>query len=230
MNDKPTKVAIAIDAFFLLMAGGMIVWIVILVSKADQSTPQWLLVPLNILYVIVSLYIAAASFRNAAAANRAAQAMEESVVEARISRFAQFAPLISPADTHPLTINPDGTAELRLKNPFGQPARELRAYLFEARAGGQGKPEFQLSTMRESTSRDVPENETAFTLHLSPSNSPDADRRDILNVLIEQMQRYRQTAPESFLLGLFYHYKGDLTPVIFTFDVTPVPQSEHTSS
>lgn len=228
--NKPTRVAIVVDSLFLGIAVLMILWIVFLVSNANEGTPQWLLVPINILYVIVSLYIAAASFQSAAAANRAAQAMEDSLVEAKITRFAEYAPLIGPADAHPLTINADGSADIRLKNPFGQPARELQAYLFEVRADHEGKPEIQLSSMRESTSRDVPKNETAFTLHLVRSETTDDRRRIILNSFLEHMQRAGMSPPETFLLGLYYHHLGHLMPLLFTFDVKPAPPSQHNSS
>ncbi len=177
---------------FLCILVGMIAWIVVIGRSDWDDKASWLLVPLTAVYSILTLFIGVASFQNAKAALRSARAMEESVAEQRLSRWAAFAAVISFPRGYRYSVASDGRGILVLGNPLRKPIIQLQVKLWEMEAASVGDGLVKYSTMMESDDADVEEGQATVTIELRPSILPEQERVRLGNLAIERFRTVNQ--------------------------------------
>ncbi len=211
----------------LLIVCCMIVWIVYLAISDKPDKPSWLLVPLTVIYAVLTLMMAAAALQNSAAALRSAQAMEASVEEQRQSRFAAFGAVISFPDGLEYRLNTDGSATIVLGNIYRQPIMDLcvRLWLMESERTGKGLVKY--STMMESAPIDVEADTASVTVQLTPTTKPESERVKIGDIALQRYRDvFRNEVPRSCLCLITYYHRASLNHTLYVYDLQRTEQQE----
>jgi hypothetical protein len=210
----------------LLILAGMIGWTIRILASDQPEKPSWLLVPLTVIYAVLTLWMAAAAFQNAQAARRSAEAMEASVEEQRLSRWAAFAANLSFPQGYTYRQETDGSLSIVLGNLFRQPIIGLRAvvWFMDQNAGSDGQVRY--STMMESEVLDIDHDTHTITLQVKPTKRPEADRVQLGEFALRRFREvFQNQVPKSTLCLLTYSHRANLATQHFVYDIVPVPNA-----
>jgi hypothetical protein len=208
-----------IDVFLILMVLLMLVWAAVIVAGNDTNKPQWLLIPVTAIYVIVSLYMAAGSLSAARASREAVDVMRETLEEMKLSRRVQYSPYISFPGGLVCTVFSDDTAILYLRNLLNVPMAQFAVFLWEMEDSPSGKA-LKFSSMRVSEPADYAADETDITVEMLSSQLPDEEKREFgTNVLQEYLARSGGVNPNNSLCFIRYYIRGEINPLIHVYDL-----------
>lgn len=211
------------DLVFVVVVVGMIVWIVWILASDWPDRPAWLQVPFTVIYAVLTLYMAAAAFQNAIAARRSAEAMEASVEEQRLSRWAAFAANLSFPQGYVYRQEADGNLSIVLGNLFRQPIIGLQivVWFMDQTPGASGHVRY--STMMESEVVDIDHSTSTVTMKLRPTKRPEAERIRYGELALARYREvFENQVPTSALCLLTFSHRAKLSPQYFVYDVTPV--------
>ncbi|MCL5102955.1 MAG: hypothetical protein M1133_02410 [Armatimonadetes bacterium] len=214
-----------LDLLFLVILVWLIVLVCRMVYKSPPNAAQWLLVYLTGIYALLTLYLAMATLKSALAAERAAVAMEGSLEEARLSRWAQFAATIGLPDGEYYTCNSDGTVSLRIANLFSQPMVGLIVAMWETEIGPAGQREVRYSSMMVSQARDVLAGEAVIDIALKPARTTESVCRGIGENAVARFQQVFGKMPEHSLFLVQFLHRADMSGTQFVYDLNPAPDS-----
>lgn len=204
------------DLVFVAILVGMVVWIIWILASDWPDKPSWLLVPLTVIYAVLTLYMAAAAIQNAQAARRSAEAMEASVEEQRLSRWAAFAANLSFPQGYTYTRGEDGNLSVVLGNLFRQPIIGLRVVVWFMDQSPNAEGQVRYSTMMESDSIDVDQDVSTVNVTLKPTSRPEAERVQFADLA---MQRYKEVfpnqVPKSALCLIVYSHRANVNSQFF---------------
>lgn len=209
------------DLIMLLILVGMIGWAIGIIASDQPDKPSWLLVPLTVIYAVLTLYMAAAAIQNAQAARRSAEAMEASVEEQRLSRWAAFAANLSFPQGYTYIRGEDGDLLVVLGNLFRQPIIGLRVVVWFMDQSPNAEGQVRYSTMMESESIDVAQDTSTVNIILKPTARTEAERVQFANLA---MQRYKEVfsnqVPKSALCLIVFSHRANLNSQFFVYDLT----------
>lgn len=199
---------------------GMVVWIVCILLSSIASKPSWLLVPITVIYAELTLYMAAAAFKNATAARRSAEAMEASVVEQRLSRFAAFGAEVSFPDGQRYKRESDGGCSIVLGNLYRQPIIGLQVVLWQMDSASASGGQIKYSSMVESKPQDIDQSVKTITVRLSPSSRPEAERVPFADAALERYKDvFKGSVPKSTLCLIALSHRASIGTSYFVYDV-----------
>lgn len=220
-----TKRVIHIDTVLLLIVLGMIGWIIQLAATDQPDKATWLLVPVTAIYSVFTLFVAGASIRNAQASLRAAEAMEASVEEARLSRWAAHSGYISLTDRDHYTVS-NGAAKIRLTNAFRQPILDLQVFIWRTEEGPSGDREVQYASMLESKMRELSDDEDIVEIELTRSTRAESECRAFGEAALSRFESLSKSRPQHSLCVLRYAHRANMLGSIFVYDLVPVPEEK----
>jgi hypothetical protein len=200
----------------------MVIWTVHILVSDQPDKPSWMLVPLTVIYAVLTIWMTKAALQNADAATRAAVAMEASVDEQRRSRWAAFAANLSFPEGLTYKQNTDGSISIVLGNHFRQPIIGLcvAVWFMDQSPGAAGQ--IRYSTMMESDSRDIDHDTATVTIRLSPTHRGEAYRIHHGNVALERYKEvFQNELPKSALCMLQYSDRANLGFKHFVYDIVP---------
>jgi len=210
------------DLVFLSVLLWLLFKIAGLVLRQSPNLTEWLLVYLTAVYALVTFYLAAMSAKSAVAAERSAKAMEASIEEARLSRWAQFAATIRLARGDSYIVNKGGSVTLELLNVFEQPVLDLMVSIWKTEKGPSGESEVKYSTMIASQPVSLLAEQKKVVLSLTPSSFPESQRRIIGDIALERFKQVFNKRPEySLCLLTYYDRATPSTPMLFVYDLRP---------
>lgn len=213
-----------LDLVLLTIVVGMIGWVIWILASDQPDKPSWLLVPLTVIYAVLTLWMAAAAFQNAQAARRSAEAMEASVEEQRLSRWAAFAANLSFPQGFTYRQEADGSLSIVLGNLFRQPIIGLRAvvWFMDQTPGADGQVRY--STMMESEALDIEHDTPTVTVQLKATKRPEAERVQFGELaMVRYREVFQNQVPKSALCLLAYSHRANLSTQFFVYDIAQVP-------
>jgi hypothetical protein len=209
-----------LDVLFLIGLVWLLTCVVRLVRASPSNITDWLLVYLTGIYALFTLYLALAAVKSAAAAQRSATAMEASIEESRMTRWAQFGASIQVADPEGYVLRDDGSAQLELLNPFEQPVINLQVAMWETETLQNGQREIRYSSMMTSQPRSVLAEERRIELTLQTSHLPESQKREIGELALSRFKEVFNRTPEHTLVLVTYNDRvAFLSPMILVFDL-----------
>lgn len=214
------------DLIFLGLLAWLLYEIVRLAIKAPPNVTEWLLVYLTGMYALLTLYLALISTKSALAAERAAKAMEESIEEARLTRWAQFAATVGLPDGDHYVEHVDGHATLRLTNVFSQPMVDFSAAMWRTELNPAGEHEVRYSSMIRSQPRSVLAAEQEISLDLQATNSTEAECRSLGELALLRFQQVFNKKPQHTLCMIAYYHRAGMSPMQLVYDLKPTPETK----
>lgn len=207
--------------FALLIA--MILWIIILAAGSAPNKAGWLLVPVTAIYSLITLWMAAAAFRSAQASERSARAMEASVEEQRLSRWASFAAQLTFVDGLRYHISDDNFRVLVLANAFRQPILGLQVFMWDMEIGLDQQGKLRFSSMMESEPRDYLDVDEAFNVILKPSTRIDQEKVQFGEIALERFRSvFGGNVPQRTLCLINYVHRASWPqPTFLVYDMQP---------
>ncbi len=206
------------DLVLLLILAGMIVWIVYILITDLPEKPSWLLVPITVIYSVLTLYMASAAFQNAHAARRSAEAMEASVQEQKLSRWAAYAAIVSFPKGQTYEEEPGGSVSVVLGNFFRQPIMDLRVGIWHMDHNHEGN--IQYSSMVESDPIDVESDTQTVKIQLKPTGRPEAERARIANNALERYRKiFNNQTPKTALCLIEFSHRASMGPQSLVCDM-----------
>lgn len=208
--------------FFPVILVILVIKICILAYKSPQNQTDWLLVYLTAIYAIAALYLALISLKSALAMERSARAMEDSILEARLTRFGQFGATVQFADNETYQLFDDGSATVRILNSLKQRIIDLQVTLWETEEGANNEPEVKCSSMKQSGFHLLTESEESKIIKLLPVEYPESEKRKLGDATLEKFkQRFNRKPKHSLVLVTFYDRFTLFRQWILLFDLQP---------
>ena len=183
------------DLFIIGILLFLIIEIIRLISNPTPEMTDWLLVYLTGIYALFAFYLAAMSAKSALAMERSAKAMEDSLIEARMTRWAQFGAPIQLSNFETYNRNYDGSISIEISNILEQPILNIVIAMWETEQGSSGNREIKYSSMMQSKPRSVTADEKTITLFLKPVNIPESEKVNLGNMALD---RFKQVFNNNF--------------------------------
>jgi hypothetical protein len=166
--------------------------------------------------------MAAAAFQNAVAARRSAEAMEASVEEQRLSRWAAFAAVVSFPAGYRYRVQTDGRRTVQISNAHRQPILELRIAMWDMETVVGAQDKLRYSSMLENEPRDVDAHDRTVEITLSPTRRPETERITFGNLAIERFKELTKGIPPKTTLCLItYLHRAQNNYAVFVYDLAP---------
>lgn len=187
--------------------------------KHPDNGSDWLMVYLTAVYALLTFYLALAAVKSARASERSAKAMEESLMEARLTRWAQFGAGIALSNEETYIENTDGTVSLTLINIYRQPILDLRAAMWITETNSSGEREVKYSSMLRSKPRLISADETSVEILLEPSDEADSERQRIGEIALARFRELHNRMPNHTLFIIWFNHRADTLPAMYVYDL-----------
>lgn len=219
INLKGMKWFYIIDVVLILLVVVALVSMWIIAKGSYTDKPQWLLLPMTGIYVIVSFYMAAGAIAAAKASQKSAEVLEETLGEMRVTRRMQYSPYFSFPQGYVVAISQAGKAEIDLMNLHSAPILGLQVMLWEMEETPSGRAP-RSATMWESAPTDYPADRREFRVSMERSMRTDEEKYQIAHFALQEFEARFKAHPQYSICVFSYGITGETQRTVLLFDMT----------